>query len=91
VNDSPAPWVEYLRKAYDFITTTPVPLEQDTTDLLERIPAQDAEITYLKEKVNTLKNENIRHQAIIEFQRQEADRYNDKLRRAEMDRDRAVA
>jgi hypothetical protein len=91
VNDSPAPWVEYLRKAHDFITTTPVPLEQDTTDLLERIPAQDAEIAYLKEKVNTLKNENIRHQAIIEFQRQEADRYNDKLRRAEMDRDRAVA
>ena len=46
---------------------------------------------HLEEKNNTLKNEALRHQSIIEFQRQEVDRYNDKLRHAEMDRDRAVA
>jgi hypothetical protein len=91
VNDNPTPWVEYLRKAHDFITTAPSPQEQETTDLLERLSAQASEVANLKEKVNTLNNENLRHQTIIEFQRQEVDRYNDKLRRAETDRDRAIA
>jgi predicted nuclease with TOPRIM domain len=83
--------VEYLRKAHDFIITTPSPQEQETTDLLERLSAQASEVANLKEKVNTLNNENLRHQTIIEFQRQEVDRYNNKLRRAETDRDRAIA
>ena len=38
-----------------------------------------------------MKNEALGHQSIIEFQRQEVDRYNDKLRYAEMDCDCAVA
>jgi TolA-binding protein len=91
VNKNPTPWVEYLRKAHEYITTAPLLLEQENPDLLERLATQDSEIAYLKEKINALKDESLRHQTIIEFQRQEADRYNDKLRRAEMDRDRAVA
>jgi FtsZ-binding cell division protein ZapB len=91
VNDNPTPWVEYLRKAHEYINTAPLPLELDTSELYERLSTQDSEIAYLKEKNNTLKTELLRHQTIIEFQRQEVDRYNDKLRRAEIDRDRAVA
>jgi hypothetical protein len=91
VNDNPTPWVEYLRKAHEYINTAPLPLELDTSELHERLATQDSEIAYLKEKNNTLKTELLGQRSIIEFQRQEVDRYNDKLRRAEMDRDRAVA
>ena len=37
-----------------------------------------------------MKNEALGHQSIIEFQGQEVDRYNDKLRHIEIDRDRTV-
>lgn len=91
VNENPIPWVNYLRKAYECITTALPTLEQEKSDLLERLAIQSSEITHLEEKNNTLKNEALRYQSIIEFQRQEVDRYNDKLRHAEMDRDRAIA
>jgi hypothetical protein len=37
VNDNPTPWVEYLRKAYEYINTAPLPLELDTSELYERL------------------------------------------------------
>jgi hypothetical protein len=40
---------------------------------------------HLEEKNNTLNNKALRHQSIIEFQRQEVDRYNNKLRHIEID------
>jgi len=67
VNDNPTPWVEYLRKAYEYINTAPLSLELDTSELYERLAIQDSEIAYLKEKNNTLKTELLRHQTIIEF------------------------
>jgi hypothetical protein len=91
MNDNPTSWVEYLCKAHEYINTASLPLELDTSELLERLATQDSEIAYLKGKNNTLKTELLGHQTIIEFQRQEVDRYNNQLCRAEMDRDRAVA
>jgi hypothetical protein len=75
-----APWVEYLQEAYNFIATTPNEPTLDPT-LLERISSQDDRIAELEETVEN----------VIDFQRQEADRLQERLRRTESDRDRAVA
>jgi hypothetical protein len=69
VNENPTPRVDYLRKAHEYITTVPLPLEQENPDLLEHLATQDSGIAYLKEGINALKNESLRHQTIIEFQR----------------------
>ena len=67
VNKNPIPWVNYLRKAYECITTVLPALEQEKSDLLERLAIQSSKIMHLEEKNNTLKNEALGHQSIIEF------------------------
>ena len=67
VNENPIPWVNYLRKDHECITTALPALEQEKSDLLERLAIQSSEITHLEEKNNTLKNEALGHQSIIEF------------------------
>ena len=37
VNKNPIPWVNYLRKAHECITTALPALEQEKSDLLERL------------------------------------------------------
>ena len=57
VNKKTIPWVNYLRKAHEYITTTLPALEYEKFDLLERLTIQSSEIMHLEEKNNTLKNE----------------------------------
>ena len=61
MNENPIPWVNYLRKAYKYIITALPALEQEKSDLLERLAIQSSKIIYLEEKNNTLKNEALRH------------------------------
>jgi hypothetical protein len=90
VNDNPNPWVEYLRKAHDFISTTPTTQSQEP-ELIGQLASQDLCILELKEKVTALTQDNIAKSGIIDFQRNESDRLQEKLRHTEADRDRAVA
>lgn len=90
VNDNPTPWVEYLRKAHDFISTIPTTQEPEP-GLTEQLASQDRRVTKLEEKVTSLTQENAAKSSIIDFQRYESDRLQEKLRYTESDRDRAVA
>ena len=67
MNKKTIPWVNYLRKAHEYITTALPTLEHEKSDLLERLTIQSSEIMHLEEKNNTLKNEALRYQSIIEF------------------------
>lgn len=90
VNDSPIPWVEYLRKAHDFISTVPAAQEQEP-ELIKQLASQGYRITELEEKVTSLAQDNAAKSSIINFQRDESDRLQEKLRHIEGDRDRAIA
>ena len=53
VNDNPAPWVEYLRKAHDFISNIPA-IQNQGHELEERLASQDLRVSELEERVASL-------------------------------------
>ena len=66
VNDNPAPWVEYLRKAHDFISTTPIAQDQKPK-LIEQLASQGLRVSELEEKVASLIQDNTAKASIIDF------------------------
>ncbi|KAM0709938.1 hypothetical protein Q7P35_003981 [Cladosporium inversicolor] len=57
VNNNPIPWVEYLRKAHDFISNAPT-IQDQGHELEERLASQDLRVSELEERVASLTQDN---------------------------------